>query len=214
MSTKGQLKIYKDHPCCLELRLSLARHQIRMNELAEEACMSEGSVHQYCAGYRVPQLEVMDNLRSSLERLIARKPKNSVTKEFLEEIQTRKYMVQFKNDICELAVANNWNAWGLHDQELNEIGIILNREILIWAFLRSRRHRMSKPAARAKEALEATDLNDLPAIRAGLAHPKISIWEWTPDDWPTIHRILTHPVEKKAPTPAPKTNYEPDEFDL
>lgn len=191
--------IHRDNPICVELRVAISYHNIRLAELGQEAAMSAASVGQYRNGYRVPQLHVMENLRASIDRIVARRAETPRIKEYLAEINSKKYMIQFKNDIWELAVANDWSVMGLHDLDMNEVGLIINREILIMAFLRARRHRMPEATARAKAALEATDLNDLPAIRAGLAHPKIASWEWSPDDWPAIHRILTHPMDQKPP---------------
>ena len=187
-----EINPYQNHPSCVELRLLLSRHNIKKIQLADEAAMSVASISQYCRGNRVPPLRVLESLRESIDRIIRRHNSNS-SRHAHQEIQQKVYLARFQERIMQLAREQGWIAWYFHDDEYTPLGIVMIREIIFVALLRTKRRAVPAEVTDTLEALKAAGLNEPPLPEVARQHSKVAIWEVTPDQWPAIERILTHP---------------------
>lgn len=187
-----EINPYQNHPSCVELRLLLSRHNIKKIQLADEAAMSVASISQYCRGNRVPPLRVLESLRESIDRIIRRHSGNS-SRHAHQEIQQKVYLARFQERIMQLARKQGWIAWYFHDDEYTPLGIVMIREIIFVALLRTKRRAVPAEVTDTLEALKAAGLNEPPLPEVARQHSKVAIWEVTPDQWPAVERILTHP---------------------
>ena len=200
----GNPNPHQNHPSCVELRLLMSRHNLQKVQLAEEAAMSVASVSQYCRGSRVPNLRVLTTLRDSIESLAKKQAADPRRAEARRK--ERIYLTRFQEKIMRTARAQGWIAWYFHDDNYNPLGIIMIREIIFVALLRTKRRAAPESHTVTRDALAAAGLNEPPLPQVARQHSKVAVWDLSPEQWPAIERILTHPAPNSLNGASPGPN--------